>query len=109
MHGLADLSPVVTPKNQKDDSPNAPYINLATVLPCSEEQLGRSVPPRYNAICIPLLLALRVASCRGEDDRRIKRAGETKIGYTQRSSIGDKQVGSFHITVEDVILHEWVR
>lgn len=55
--------------------PNAPHINLPTILTSTKQQLWRTIPPGDNAVrVLPLLARLPISRLPATNDVRIERA-----------------------------------
>ena len=75
-------------------SPYTPDINLCAILSRTQEELRRAIPPCHDTVCVPPSVG---ASVRG--DGGVERSRETKVRNLQRTIVGDKQVGGFHVTM----------
>lgn len=87
------------------DEPDTPHVNLPTVMPRSEQQFWRSIPSRDNAVRIPPCLDVWVIRLLRHSRRvGIERSRKTEIGDLQRTSVGDEEIGSLHVSMQDMVL-----
>lgn len=108
--GKIGLRMIISPRTQlsscqskklallEESAPNAPDIDLTAVLTRAKKQLRRTVPPSYHAVGVPTVTTARSSS------RRLKRSCQTEISNFERAIVRDQQVGSFHVTVNYIIL-----
>lgn len=89
-------------KKLSEDAASAPHVYCWRVAAELEKKLGRTVPSCYDksgvvADCVAIAAAR--TWCRSFVVSR-----KTKVSYLQLTLVGDEDVGSFHISVEDMRL-----
>ena len=75
------------------DAAGAPHVDGRAVVALAEQQLGRPVPERHDAVRVPVRLVVLVA----------EGARQSKVGQLQDARLGDQHVGRLHVAVQDLL------
>lgn len=94
MHLCAEISapPRVSLQGKEEDAPRAPHVDFGPIHGRAEEQLGRLVPLRDDAVRVV------VPTSRGVEAR------EAKVGNLELAVLGEEDVGPLEVAVEDAAL-----
>ena len=76
------------------DTSCTPHVDRWAVVALSKQQLWRAVPKCHHSVGVPVWLVLLV-------DRN--GSSKTKVGQLEDSLLGDQDVGSLHVPVDDLV------